>query len=395
MTVMDRAGEFREKVRMATAVLGEAVDMDKCLPCGCFHEAVRSLAGVGQGQDGNGSLERLLEKGKARLLPRRYDCLGCAVCPPAQALNQLSEAGVPELSGGCPAETPEKKRGWPPYPGEFRVLRYRAQVAVCTLADLGLMERLAVFRDPSLSIVGTLLTENLGIERVVANVAANPHIRYLILCGAESLGAVGHRAGQSLLALAEKGLDERGRIVGALGKRPFLRNLDRAIVDHFRETVALVDRRETSDASEILGLARDLAGKDPGPAAPCPDLPFPEVIRGRVPKRMVPDPAGYFVIFADRGTGRLVAEHYFPDGTLGGIVEGKSPSEITSAVLDRKMISRLDHAAYLGQELARAERALQEGTPYVQDRAPEDECEGQVDSPERSCGGASSCREDR
>ena len=147
---MDRAGEFREKVRKATAVLGEAVAMDKCLPCGCFHEAVRSLAGVGQGQDGNDSLERLLEKGKAPLLPRRYDCLGCAVCPPAQALNYLSEAGVPELSGGCPAEAPEKKRGWPPYPGEFRVLRYRAPVAVCTLADLGLMERLAVFRDPSL-----------------------------------------------------------------------------------------------------------------------------------------------------------------------------------------------------------------------------------------------------
>ena len=30
-------------------------------------------------------------------------------------------------------------------------------------------------------------------------------------------------------------------------------------------------------------------------------------------------------------------------------------------------VSRLEHAAYLGRELQRAEEALRHGTPYVQD----------------------------
>ena len=387
-------GEVGEKVQLATAFLGEAFAADQCLPCGCLHDAVRSLAEVGRVVDGGESLERLLSKGKDLLLPRRYDCLGCAVCPPAQALNWLSEAGVPELSGGCPTETPERREKWPPFPGEFCILRYRAPVAVCTLADRELMDRLAVSRDPSLSIVGMLLTENLGIERIIANVTANPHIRYLILCGAESLGAVGHRAGQSFLALGEGELDGRGRIVGALGKRPFIRNLERDIVDYFRKTVTMVDRRGSVDDSEILALAQDLARKSPVPAAQSPLLPVPDVIQCRVPERMVPDPSGYFVIFVDRGSGRLVAEHYTNDGTLNGILEGRSPSEITTAAIERQLLSRLDHAAYLGQELARAERSLLEGRPYVQDRAPE-RGEGQEESPESSCGCGSSCREDR
>jgi len=39
--------------------------------------------------------------------------------------------------------------------------------------------------------------------------------------------------------------------------------------------------------------------------------------------------------------------------------------------VDRQLLSRLDHAAYLGRELARAEHALSSGQAYVQDGAPE------------------------
>ena len=38
--------------------------------------------------------------------------------------------------------------------------------------------------------------------------------------------------------------------------------------------------------------------------------------------------------------------------------------------IERKLLSRLDHATYLGRELARAERSLLSGEPYVQDRGP-------------------------
>lgn len=39
--------------------------------------------------------------------------------------------------------------------------------------------------------------------------------------------------------------------------------------------------------------------------------------------------------------------------------------------IERKLLTRLDHAAYLGRELARAEQALSSGETYVQDGAPE------------------------
>jgi tetrahydromethanopterin S-methyltransferase subunit A len=38
---------------------------------------------------------------------------------------------------------------------------------------------------PELAITGTLQTENLGIERLIPNVLANPNIRFLVVCGAE------------------------------------------------------------------------------------------------------------------------------------------------------------------------------------------------------------------
>jgi tetrahydromethanopterin S-methyltransferase subunit A len=40
--------------------------------------------------------------------------------------------------------------------------------------------------------------------------------------------------------------------------------------------------------------------------------------------------------------------------------------------IEAHMVSRLDHAAYLGRELTRAEDALQRNEDYVQDRAPGD-----------------------
>jgi len=38
-------------------------------------------------------------------------------------------------------------------------------------------------------------TENLGIERLITNILANPEIRFLILCGEDTQKAVGHLLG--------------------------------------------------------------------------------------------------------------------------------------------------------------------------------------------------------
>jgi tetrahydromethanopterin S-methyltransferase subunit A len=85
---------------------------------------------------------------------------------------------------------------------------------------------------------------------------------------------------------------------------------------------------------------------------------------------MVPDPAGYFVIYVDRARGRLSVEHFSNDGRLTTIIEGRSAPELYTVAIERGLVSRLDHAAYLGCELARAEHALFSREAYVQGKAP-------------------------
>ncbi len=133
----------------------------------------------------------------------------------------------------------------------------------------------------------------------------------------------------------------------------------------------VVDLIGISEIGPIMAAVRNCAGRDPGPGEPyAPNLTLVPVV-GTVPQKMVSDPAGYFVIFVDRPRGLLNMEHYENNGVLTTIIEGRTAAEVYMTAIDRALLSRLDHAAYLGCELARAEHALLSGEPYVQDAAPE------------------------
>jgi tetrahydromethanopterin S-methyltransferase subunit A len=306
------------------------------------------------------------------LVPQRYECLGCDICYPAVALNALSTAGGCALDEAvCPTEPVETRAGWPPLPGSYRVLRYRAPVAICTLNSEDLIDRVAAVGAEAIAIAGGLQTENLGIERLLTNVLANPFIRFVVVCGADSQKAIGHLPGQSLVSLARDGLNASCRIINAKGKRPVLRNLEPAAVDHFRRTVEVIDHIGVSDIELIMTAVRACADRNPGPADPFTPNSVPQSIAGTVPKKMLSDPAGYFVIFIDRVRGLLNIEHYQNNGVLTTIIEGHSAVEVYMTAIERGLLSRLDHAAYLGRELARAEHSLLPGESYVQDAAPE------------------------
>ena len=90
------------------------------------------------------------------------------------------------------------------------------------------------------------------------------------------------------------------------------------------------------------------------------------------------------MIFPDSVRRLLSLEHYAYTGVLTTIIEGRTAAELYMTAIDCKLVSRLDHAAYLGRELARAEHALASGEPYVQDAAPETEDTGH-------CGCADAC----
>ena len=313
-----------------------------------------------------------LSEANSVFVKRRYDCLGCEICWPANALNDAADVVDIPAGAGCPAETPRPTGGWPTLPGDYQVIRFTASVAVCTLHSKGLVNRVARATPQGLSIVGSLQTENLGIERVVENVVTNPNLRFLVLCGDDTPGAVGHFPGQSLLALARNGTDQRGRIQGAKGKRPWAKNLDRAVLSHFREHVEVIDAIGVHDVSRIGFHVEECAGRDPGPATRASHVARRvSMLRAKGPDSLVLDPAGYLVVTPDRRRDLIAVEHYSSDGVLRTVIEGKHAEDLAATLLREKLVTRLDHAAYLGRELTRAEIALKERKPYIQDRAPD------------------------
>ncbi|MDD2901942.1 MAG: DUF4346 domain-containing protein, partial [Syntrophales bacterium] len=177
--------------------------------------------------------------------------------------------------------------------------------------------------------------------------------------------------GQSLLALWRNGVNEDSRIIEAQGRRPFLKNISPEMIIHFRQTVEVLDLIGLRDPDGIISAVRACTARNPGPAnlfaVSHPVTPIP----GYLPPRMVSDPAGYFVIYVDRGRRMLSLEHYLNDGMLDIVIEGASAAELYTPAIDRGLVSRLDHAAYLGRELARAEESLVSGKPFIQDAAPE------------------------
>jgi tetrahydromethanopterin S-methyltransferase subunit A len=347
--------------------LEEGIAAKKCHACGCYQAAVAAFQGT---EPGRHELRSVLERAQAVLVSKSYDCLGCQVCFPAVAENAFADAFPGEaIAPLCPTDAPAERPGWPPLPGDYQVVRYGAPVAVCTLNTAELAGGLASRAPPGLGLAGTLHTENLGIERIVRNVLANPHLRFLVVCGEDTRQAIGHLPGQSLVALFENGLDEAGRIRGAAGKRPILKNVSRSQVEAFRRQVELVPLVGEQDLARILEAVGSCAVRSPGPFAGAPIDDAVPVVAAREPTRLVLDPSGFLIVYPDRRRG-LVLEHYRNEGVLDCVIEGATPGAVGAAAVERGLLSRLDHAVYLGRELARAEESLRLGTPYTQDRAP-------------------------
>ena len=82
------------------------------------------------------------------------------------------------------------------------------------------------------------------------------------------------------------------------------------------------------------------------------------------------DSEGIFKIAVDRAENVLVAIHYTSLDMVKpvNIVKGKTADSVYSKIVTMGLVSKLDHAAYLGSELAKAEIALRTGKEYIQDK---------------------------
>jgi tetrahydromethanopterin S-methyltransferase subunit A len=98
------------------------------------------------------------------------------------------------------------------------------------------------------ALSGSVQTPNIGLEKMVCNIVANPNIRYLILGGPESEG---HATGEALKALFMHGVDKTHRIMGTNAPHAVLYNLPYEMIERFRKQVSLIDLQFEGDPGQI------------------------------------------------------------------------------------------------------------------------------------------------
>jgi tetrahydromethanopterin S-methyltransferase subunit A len=269
------------------------------------------------------------------------------------------------------ATTKGRRRKWPYVPGKYYVTNANACVAVTTLGNVELAEQVADSAPDGLCIVGKVETENIGIEKIIKNIISNPGISYLICAGNEPPK---HLTGATLMALFEHGVDEQHRVINSPGMRPVLPNTSHEEIETFRKQVVPVDMIGCNEIEKIHKKIEELAlipvEKIKGKAMFNPAAhTATETITARVfdPNKIKLDKAGYFVIQIEDN--RILVEHYNYKEKLLRTIEGTDARNIYLTILGNGWASRLDHAAYLGAQLMKAELAMKSGSSFTQDGA--------------------------
>ena len=162
--------------------------------------------------------------------------------------------------------------------GDYLLVRKDSRVVVVTVGSD--KER---FSDIEALLVGSCKTENLGLERIIVNVIANPAIRFMVVTGSE---VVGHRSGNAMVCLHREGIDNEGVIKNATGAVPRIENISSEAVERFRRQVELVDMVDIDDPELVARTVRELDGQV---TEDYPDGPMEVEVRRRI---TTPPPTG-------------------------------------------------------------------------------------------------------
>ncbi len=363
--------------------LGEGINLAKCQQCGCMKDTLDQIVQVLPTLPINlaADISHAIPGWVEMMKPIRYSCLGCEHCYAGVAQNAFTTA-FPETENqfGLSCEIHVNISGWPPVVGEYIVIDQSAPVAVTTLASPDLPKQLANQKIPGLAIVGKLETENIGIDKIIKNVVANPNIRYLIVTGVEPKG---HLSGQTMLALVENGVDENGKVIGSKGKRPILRNVSKDEIETFRRQIKAIDLIGCECTDCVTDKIAELTEKTDfvrtETSCDCADpncntslqikKEAPVIVVNENDQVVKLDKAGYFVILPIPERKVIHIEHYNYDNSLEHVIEGTSARDLYLKIIEQNWVLEMTHAAYLGKELAKAEISLSFDIPYKQDAA--------------------------
>lgn len=257
---------------------------------------------------------------------------------------------------------PEK---WPFIPGRYLVINDTAPVIVVMPDNDGLADTLSALSVQGLCMVSPVCRSVSDVEKLTRNVEANLAVHCIILAGGEE--DKDYPAVEALCAIFgdDEGISEKARRI-AHGARGKLKAFDFAALQKRVNVVNMLDCVEVDKI--VAGVIKH------GSDGQRPDAGF--VVQGHdttlgVQRVIAPtsisheyqrDPAGRFIIGTAKNA--IVVEHYNSKGELLRLIQGDSARDLSIMLIRNGWVSRLDHAAYLGRELALAEIAIQQGTSY-------------------------------
>lgn len=357
----------------------KGMKLSKCRNCGCMQGALDELeAFFGEKAENYSELFEEIKNYQISMHSREYNCLGCEYCYPAVAANHFNSFLNNEKLNRHENKgySDNRNKSWPFVNGEYYAFCEGSvcPVAVSTLSDAELAEKLALRRPAELCIVGKTKTENIGVEKVVKNIITNPTIRFLLLAGSESKG---HLSGKHLYELWKNGVDENMKVKMGNSKGSRLSNLTLQEVEAFRNQVEVIDMIGCEQEKEILSKIHEIS-QDVGISCCCEtecaeNIPYEAekipIINAERSSNIELDEAGYFVIFTESETKSILVEHYSYENELLNTVEGNDAKSIYQTIIRKGWLTHLSHAAYLGEELAKAELSNEMGFKYVQEGA--------------------------
>jgi tetrahydromethanopterin S-methyltransferase subunit A len=206
------------------------IDVEKCSGCGaCVDVCPEKVFEIQEG-----------EEKKMSKVVAEDQCFGCRACEVRCPERAIEIAGFEIQKVDPPPE-------YPPEEGRFLRGNDYSPVAVVAILDTydfkippELVRLVQVAVENGAALAGTLQTENIGVEKIVANVVANPNIRYLVLCWRESQG---HLPANALINLVKNGVaeDKRRTIIGVEAPTPYLSNISVEAIERFRKQVNIVN----------------------------------------------------------------------------------------------------------------------------------------------------------
>lgn len=257
---------------------------------------------------------------------------------------------------------------WPFVGGRYRVFDTTAPVVVVGSNAESLAGDFAALETSGICMVATHCRVASDVEKLIRNIAANMAIHSVIVTAAQdeqspALGAL------LVLLGAELESDEESQ---ALAKKIKARldDIDFSALTRQVRGINMIGQAETDRiVARVSELASEANRPNTGFRAPVQEDEngIERVIAAKnIEYELQADKAGnFFVCIKDK---KIVVEQYSAKHDLLRIVEGHTARDLCITLIRNGWVSKLDHAAWLGRELLRAELSMETGEEFLADR---------------------------